>query len=486
MATSTNHRSFTNTKRIAASFTVAVIFLAWGPLLPARGQCNPQELAKLIASDAAASDFFGISVAMSGDTAVVGASFGDNPGGSNAGSAYVFIRIGTIWTEQAKLIASDAAASDAFGTSVAVSGDTAVIGAYQDDDGGSSSGSAYVYVRSGGVWTQQAKLTAADAAANDYFGYSVAVSGDTAVVGAYLDDRPNPVGADAGAAYVFVRTGGVWTQQAKLTAASDAAAGDQFGYSVAVSGDTALVGSIHDTHQGGADAGSAYVFIRAGGVWTQQAKLTASDAAAGDLFGCSVAVSGDTGVVGADSDDDAGTSTGSAYVFVRTGGVWTQQAKLIASEAAAGDLFGGSVAMSGNTAVVGARGENYAGAIDLGSAYVFVRTGGIWIEQARLTASDAAAGDNFGISAAVSGDSALVGAYLDDHAGGISAGSAYSFSLDFSDDDGDGVANACDVCPNNSPGLSVDSTGRPHLDRNGDCLVDGADIQLIVDEMLNP
>ncbi|MSQ08671.1 MAG: hypothetical protein EXR44_05165, partial [Dehalococcoidia bacterium] len=203
------------------------------------------------------------------------------------------------WTQQQKLTASDGAANDFFGYSVAVSGDTAVVGAWGDD---SAKGSAYVFTRSGSTWTQQQKLTASDGAAIDYFGYSVAVSGDTAVVGAYGDDSYK------GSAYVFTRSGSTWTQQQKLTA-SDGAANDYFGGSVAVSGDTAVVGAYGDD----SEKGSAYVFTRSGSTWTQQQKLTASDGAANDFFGWSVAVSGDTAVVGARSDD---SSKGSAYMFV--------------------------------------------------------------------------------------------------------------------------------------------------------------------------
>jgi len=235
----------------------------------AQAQCQPQELAKLLASDAAAGDSFGSSVSVSGDTAVIGAPWDDHASGAYAGSAYVFVLSGGVWTQQAKLTASDAAAYDWFGVSVAVSGDTAVIGsALGDLAGGTDAGSAYVFVRSSGVWTQQAKLTAADAAADDNFGISVSVSADTALIGACGDEHAG--GAYAGSAYVFVRSGGVWTQQAKLLA-SDAAAYDLFGVSVAVSSDTAVIGSHRDDHAGGADAGSAYVFVRSGGVWTQQA-----------------------------------------------------------------------------------------------------------------------------------------------------------------------------------------------------------------------
>ncbi len=259
----------------------------------------------------------------------------DDDAGSESGSAYVFVRSGTTWSQQAKLTAFDAAAIDQFGYSVAISGDTAIVGAYGDDDAGSASGSAYVFVRSGTTWSQQAKLTALDAAASDQFGYSVAISGDTAIVGAYLDDD---AGSASGSAYVFVRSGTTWSQQAKLTA-SDGAASDLFGYSVAISGDTAIVGAYGDD-DAGSDSGSAYVFVRSGTTWSQQAKLTALDAAAVDCFGYSVAISGDTAIVGAYLDDDAGSASGSAYVFVRSGTTWSQQAKLTASDGAASDQFG--------------------------------------------------------------------------------------------------------------------------------------------------
>src|SRR6266498_72825 len=259
--------------------------------------------AKLTARDAASGDIFGFSVAVTGDTVVVGAS-GDN---MLAGSAYVFVRSGTGWSQQAKLTASDAASGDRFGDAVGISGNTVVVGA---SDAASDAGSAYVFVRSGTSWSQQAMLTASDAAVFDLFGRALAVSGDTAVVGAISDDTD--AGPDAGSAYVFVRSGTGWSQQAKLTA-SDAASGDRFGDAVGISGDTAVVGA----QFGDTIAGSAYVFVRSGTSWSQQAKLTASDAAAFDFFGAAVAISGDTVVVGALADDtDAGSNAGSAYVFV--------------------------------------------------------------------------------------------------------------------------------------------------------------------------
>ncbi|HVE72727.1 MAG TPA: Ig-like domain-containing protein [Thermoanaerobaculia bacterium] len=372
---------------------------------------------------------FGTSVAITGDTAVVGAPSDDNAGGRNAGSAYVFVRSGTSWSQQAQLLASDGAAGDRFGNSVAISGDMAVVGAHFDDTaGGSHAGSAYVYVRSGTSWSQQAHLFASDGAATDEFdefGYSVAISGDTAVVGAHYDHTAQ--GSDAGSAYVYVRSGTSWSQQAQLFA-SDSAASDQFGNSVAISGNTAVVGAPGHSTAGGSGAGSAYVYVRSGTSWSQQAKLLASDGLANDVFGISVAISDDTAVVGAVLDNTAGgIVAGSAYVYVRSGTSWSQQTHLIASDGAASDLFGASVAISGNTAVVGAHHDHTAGGSDAGSAYVYVRSGTSWSQQAQLFASDGAASDQFGNSVAISGDMAVVGAYFDDNAGGSNAGSAFVF-----------------------------------------------------------
>ncbi len=327
----------------------------------------PVEKTKLLASDGAAADLFGCSVAISGDTAVVGA-YGDDDNGDLSGSAYVFVHSGAAWTQAAKLVASDGAVGDYFGYSVSISGDTVVVGAYHDDDMGDSSGSAYVFVRNGIAWTQAAKLVASDGAANDYFGWSVSISGDTAVVGAYLD---NDMGSDSGSAYVFVGSGIAWTQEAKLVA-SDGKAGDQFGYSVSISGDTAVVGALYDGDMGN-NSGSAYLFVRSGTTWTKVAKLVASDGSESDFFGYSVSISGDTAVVGAYFDDDNGGASGSAYVFVGSGNAWTQEAKLVASDGAASDNFGRCVSISGDTAVVGADGDD--GRVVIGSAYVFVHSG---------------------------------------------------------------------------------------------------------------
>ena len=366
---------------------------------------------KLTASDAAAGDQFGECVSISGDYAVVGAKF-DDDGGSSSGSAYIFIRNDSSWIEQAKLTASDAAAGDFFGGSVSISGDYAVVGAVADDD---FSGSAYIFMRNGSSWIEQAKLTASDAAAGDFFGRSVSISGGYAVVGAFINDDAE---INSGSAYIFMRNGSSWIEQAKLTA-SDAAANDLFGRSVSISGDYAVVGAVADDDF----SGSAYIFMRNGSSWIEQAKLTASDAAAGDEFGGSVSISGDYAVVGAVADDDF---SGSAYIFMRNGSSWIEQAKLTASDAAAGDEFGRSVSISGDYAVVGAARDDDAGFAS-GSAYIFMRSGSSWIEQAKLTASGAAAGDEFGRSVSISGDYAVGGALEDD--AGVDSGSAYVYLL---------------------------------------------------------
>ena len=362
---------------------------------------NWTEEAKLTADDGAAGDYFGYSVALSGNTSLVGAYRDDD----DSGSAYVFRWNGDNWTEEAKLTAGDGDTNDCFGISVALSGDTALVGAYHDD---LASGSAYVFRQNGDNWTET-KLTAGDGAAIDYFGISVALSGDTALVGAPGSDDASV--EDSGSAYVFRRDGDNWNEEAKLTA-GDGDTNDCFGISVALSGDTALVGAYHDDLA----SGSAYVFRQNGDNWTET-KLTAGDGAAIDYFGISVALSGDTALVGAPGSDDASVEdSGSAYVFRRDGDNWNEEAKLTARNAAEAHLIGYSVALSGDTALVGT--------LDCEAAYVFRRNGTTWTEEAKLTAGDGAAGDYFGFSVALSGDTALVGAWGDDDKGSNS-GSAY-------------------------------------------------------------
>jgi len=384
-------------------------------------------------------DRFGENVAISADGTriAIGAPY-NSSSGTRAGHVQIYKPVNSNWTQRAKLTANDAFAFDLFGGGVSIDGYTMVIGARLDDDDGNNSGSAYVFTRGSTFnWTQIAKLTASDGAADDYFGRSVSIDGDTIVIGSPNEDV---YGSNSGAAYVYTRntagslTSG-WTQRAKLTA-SDGAAGDYFGHSVSIDGDTIVIGAWYDTDQG-SHSGSAYVFTRntAGSLtsgWTQRAKLTASDGAANDNFGETVSVDGDTIVIGARWNDG---QNGSAYVFTRntagslTSG-WTQRAKLTASNGAAGDHFGISVTIDGDTIAIGAWGRtSYQG-----SAYIFTRntagslTSG-WTQRAQLTASDGAASDLFGGNLSIDGDTVVVGANGDDDDGSMS-GSAYVFTRD--------------------------------------------------------
>lgn len=373
---------------------------------------------KLLASDGEAGDNFGCYVSLSGDTALVG-SWLDGDNGFYSGSAYVFTRNDTTWSQQAKLLAADGGEYNLFGWSVSLENDTALIGAYYDDDNGEHSGSAYVFSRIGTTWTQQDKILPLDGATMDYFGYSVSLCGDTAVISAPIDDDN---GDASGSAYVFVRNGSKWIQQAKLLAA-DGMIGDNFGIRVALAGDTALIGASADDDV----RGSVYVFTRSGTTWTQQAKLVSSDGQSDDFFGWFVSLSGDTALIGAPGDSDDGDSSGSAYVFTRTGTSWTQQAKLVASDGYTWDYFGYAAAVYGDVGIVTSPQDDDHGE-DSGSAYVYIRNGTTWTQQKKLVASDGQAGDTFGWWAvSLNGDSALISSCRDDD-NGLDSGSAYVFT----------------------------------------------------------
>jgi hypothetical protein len=383
------------------------------------------EQQQLTANDGAGGDYFGDAVALSGDTLVVGAQYDTIGANVEQGSVYVFTRNGAVWTLQQKLTANDGAADDYFGRSVALSGDTLAVGAEGGDISANvEQGSAYIFTRSGATWTQQQKLTANDGAANDSFGAAVALGGDTLVVGADGDT----IGANSsqGSAYVFVRNGATWTQQQKLTA-NDGGLQDSFGNAVALSGDTVAVGALYDTIGANTRQGSVYVFTRTGAAWAQAQKLTANDGAAGDSFGFAVALSGDTLAVGAIFDTiGANTRQGSAYVFLRSGGTWMQQQKLTANDGAAEERFGSAVALSGDMLVVGARGDTIGANSSQGSASAFTRVGN-WVLKQKMTASDGMANDNFGAAVALSGATVVVGAGVDDIGANSNQGSAYVF-----------------------------------------------------------
>lgn len=438
------------------------------------------------ASNIGAGDEFGRVIAIDGNTLVVGAPLEDsdatgqsNNTAVNSGAVYVFTRTGTSWTQQAYIKASNTGTEDEFGSSVALKGDTLVVGAPREDSGAtgvngdqasssaSNSGAVYVFTRTGATWTQQAYIKASNPGAEDLFGFSVALSSDTLAVGALNEDSgatgvngdqtSNSVG-DSGAVYVFTRTGTSWTQQAYLKA-SNTGSGDWFGIAVALDGETLAVGanredsiSLNQGNNNAPDSGAVYVFRRSGvpATWAQEAYIKGSNTAAGDEFGRRVVLDGDTLAVGAYREDGNGlVDSGAVYVFRRDGIFWNEEAYLKASNAAANNRLGFSIALSGDTLVAGSSGEDSAStgvggdqftnppAWASGAAYVFTRTGTTWTQQAYVKASNTGGaptaqdsngnelfGDQFGAAVALDGDTVVVGAYTEDSNGTESDNSA--------------------------------------------------------------
>jgi hypothetical protein len=315
------------------------------------------EEAHLVASDAAPFAEFGFSVSIFANVLVVGSPF-DDAAGNNSGSAYVFRRQASGWVEEAKLIPSDARSFD---RAVAAGHDWVLVGAPFDDDLGNSSGSAYLFQYDGNSWTEAAKLTASSGAGGDQFGTAVALDGDVAVVGA-------PHG-NGGAAYVFRYDGSSWTEECKLTP-SDGSAGDLFGASIALRDGVAVLGAPRYDSPAGVNAGAAYLFRSESAGWVEVGVLTASDATSSDFLGGSVAVNAECAVVGANFDDDAGTNSGAAYVYRLDSDTLAEDAKLTAPDGALFDMFGSAVALDEGCVLIGAIGDDDAGDSS-GSAYVF-------------------------------------------------------------------------------------------------------------------
>jgi hypothetical protein len=352
-----------------------------------------KQVAELQGSDTIGGDNFGSSVDISGTTVVVGApSYA-----GDAGRADVFTNTGGVWKQVAVLKGSDTVDGDEFGSSVAISGTAIVVGAVGH---AGNAGRAYVFTDAGGVWKQVAELKGSDTVARDAFGFAVAISGTTVIVGAIGH-------ASGGAAYVFTKTGQGWNQIAELTG-SDTAAQDSFGISVSISGGVALVGAFNHADY----SGRAYVFTHTASGWRQTAELKS---VAHAEFGISVDIEGAIAVVGA---FNVGGGAGLAYVYTETKNVWKEVAKLKGSDTTRGDAFGVSVAISGVTVVVGSQGYEEGA----GSAYVFTKTAGLWKQVAELKGSDTMRGDDFS-SVAISGPTAVVGAEFHDY----NAGRAYVF-----------------------------------------------------------
>jgi len=370
---------------------------------------------------------FGRSVAISGSMAIVGAPQTTVDGHSYQGAAYVFTETGGVWTLQQTLSASDGAENNQFGTSVGIDNGVAMVGAQSAAvDGHAYQGAVYVFTQSGDAWTQIQKLTASDGGINGDFGGALALKGSVAIVGAYNTTVDGA--ANRGEVYVFAASGGTWTQVQQLLA-SDGVDGDQFGHAVALDGTTAVISAWSATIDGNLSEGAAYVFANAGAHWSETQKLVASDGAANDEFGRAVAVAGTTALIGsAYATIDANPNQGAVYAFTATDGTWKPTQKLVASDGAANDSCGYTIAIDGGTAVIGANGATIGATACEGAAYGLALADAQWSEQQKLTESDGEGCDFFGYSVGLSGPVALVGAELAGVDGTSGAGAAYFYT----------------------------------------------------------
>jgi hypothetical protein len=432
----------------------------------------------LLAADGAFGDAHGFAVAISGDVALVGAPEEDALG-TSAGAAYVYRLVERQWVQEAKLLADDGDEYDQFGWAVALDGNRALIGALGHDDGAPNAGAAYVYHFDGAGWTEEAQFTAPDAAEQDYFGAAVAIGDDIILIGALRDDD---MGLDSGSVYAYRRDGTGWSFTAKLLAL-DGAAGDTFGYPIAIDGEVAIVGA-HDDDDHGESSGSAYIFSLDDQQWTMQAKLTPGDGLSQQNFGRAVALDGDVAIIGAYKDGELGMRAGAAYVFRRvligSSQVWMEEAKLLADDADEWDRLGWSVAVRGDTAVVGAPGEDTGH----GAVYVFQHDGASWPQTAKLTAAAGEGGDEFGQALSLDGPHAVFGAHGDDD-NGTDAGSALIFAgFDDADCNDNDIPDRCDIIA----GTSADENGNWIPDEceslagdiNHDGIIDVLDLLIVI------
>lgn len=371
-------------------------------------------------------DRFGRAVAYTTDSIAIGVPSDDNGAFVDAGSVYVYVRSGSVWNRQQKIDPPVPETNAGFGSSVSISGNTLVVGSpLATTSDGNASGAVYVYIRSGSTWALQQTLDPATRNANDRFGTSVDVEGDNLIASSRLGDATN---ASQGTAYVFTRTGSVWSEQQRL-AASDGASNDNFGAAVAISGNSVIVGANLAFVSALEAAGAAYVFVRNAGVWSQQQKLTAPVAGDQDEYGVDVDIEGDTAIVGQRNEDGAAENTGAARVYVRSGSTWSLQGSLTAADAAQNDFLGLTVALSGNFALVGAFTDDRTGLLNAGAAYLFERNGSnVWAQKDKYIASDAGNDDQFGFEVALGPGFGVVGSPLDDNSDGVDAGATYVFN----------------------------------------------------------
>jgi hypothetical protein len=355
---------------------------------------------RLEANDAAELDQFGYSVSLVERRALVGA-YGES---LYRGAAYVYARDAAGWIHEQKLFAGDGVEGDSFGWSVSLDGDRLLVGAYAHDAG---RGAAYVFVRNGNEWIEEQKLVAGDGVEGDQFGWSVSLSRDRALVGAFARE------SSRGAAYVFRLSGGAWVEEQTLVL-SQGREGDMLGYSVSLHESLALVGSLGRAEM----RGSASLFTVDGGAWAETTELVASDGAAGDQFGVAVSLVPPRALVGAYSDDEY---VGAAYLFSESDGTFLEEQKLTASDGAPGHRFGNAVSLGPDHALV----ATYSSDDARGAVYSFARLDGAFLERQKLVASDGLTSDFFGWSVALAEDGVLVGAHYDD----VLRGAAYVYSL---------------------------------------------------------
>ena len=372
----------------------------------------------------------GQSVMVYENYAIAGAPLDENGSGIRTGAAYIYQRSGNSWTEVAKLFPSDGVLGDYFGASVAIEGDYAIVGAPNANGLAADAGAAYVFYNNGSSWTQQAKIRASDGAYQDYFGGSVDISGDYVVVGAKWDDDR---GSSSGSAYVFKRNGTTWSQDEKLL--SQGTSPDHlFGLSVSIDGDNILIGA---PGSGTILKGTSYLFHRAGNTYTLGPAFGPSDRAGGDKFGFSVDIQGDYLIIGAYQHDALGNNAGAAYVYRRAAGEisslmgsdWFFQSKLHPSDGDADDKFGISVSINRDYAIVGGSGADISG-VNSGLSYIFHRNGSTWTEQTPLLFTGIASVDLFGASVSIFGDHAVVGAPYNDVNGTLNKGSIHFFKTE--------------------------------------------------------
>jgi FG-GAP repeat protein len=379
---------------------------------------------KVTASDGMTNSYFGSAVSLTGSTALIGAD-GDS---SFKGAAYLFTKLNGAWSQGQKLTASDGMAGDEFGYRVTLSDATLLIGAFTATvNGNTSQGAAYVFTKSSNTWSQSQKLTANDGGLFDNFGAAVALDGETIVVaanGATVGGNPAQ-----GAVYVFTFSNGTWTQTQKLTA-NDGAAYDNFGLSVALEGSMILVGSPRAAVGSNAAQGAVYVFTESNGSWTQTQKLAASDGAANDSFGESVAISNSTALVGAyNATVNSHPGQGAAYVFINSNSTWSETQKLTASDGSTNANFGNAVALDSSRALIGADVSTVGNNTSQGKAYLFEQSNGNWSQSYTLVASDGATDDFFGAAVTLDGPTLLVSTPHPTIGGNTYQGAAYFYAL---------------------------------------------------------